>query len=251
MKLSLYRIALFVMVSLPSLVCAQESGFGYKARRVLMDSTWDRNNEPVVEGIINFYKPEMDRLMQQVIGVSEHEMRSGRPESLLSNFAADAMLEYGRKVSSRGVDFSLTNFGGLRASLPKGEVKRYDVFSIFPFENYIVVLDLPGTAVREMFESFAKNRVEAFSHNIKLEITDNQLKDVLLEGEQIDPYRTYRVVTIDFLMGGGDNLIALKSATDVEYTGVLLRDAILEIIESRTKAGEKLTSSITKRVVAE
>jgi 2',3'-cyclic-nucleotide 2'-phosphodiesterase (5'-nucleotidase family) len=189
--------------------------------------------------------------MQQVIGVSEHEMRSGRPESLLSNFAADAMLEYGRKVSSREVDFSLTNFGGLRASLPKGEVKRYDLFSIFPFENYIVVLDLPGTAVRELFESFAKNRVEAFSHNIKLEITDNQLKDVLLEGEQIDPYRTYRVVTIDFLMGGGDNLVALKSATDVEYTGVLLRDAILEIIESRTKAGEKLTSSITKRVVAE
>lgn len=251
MKSRLLMTILATLVLLPSVVVAQKFDFTFKASRVLMDSTWDRNNEPVTEGIIGFFKPEMDRLMQEVIGVSQQEMRSGRPESLLSNFAADAMLEYGRKISKRDVDFSLTNFGGLRASLPKGDVRRYDVFSIFPFENYIVILDLPGTAVRELFESFARNRVEAFSHNLKLEIRNNQLKDVLLEGEQIDPYRTYRIVTIDFLMGGGDNLSALKSSVDVEYTGVLLRDAILEVIESRSSKGQMITSSITNRVITE
>lgn len=241
----------FILLVLPLVVNAQQVGFTYRASRVLMDSTWDRGNEPVVAGIIEFYKPEMDRLMQQVIGHTDYEMRSGRPESLLSNFAADAMLEYALKIDEKGVDFSLTNFGGLRAALPKGDIRRYDVFSIFPFENYLVIIDLPGSAVRQLFESFAQSRVEAFSHNIQLEIKGKMLKDVLLEGEQIDPTRIYRIVTIDFLLDGGDSVSALKSATGVAQTGVLLRDAILDVIETATSKNKKVTSSITKRVIIE
>lgn len=248
-----YRFILIplLFLLLPLALNAQQKSFTYKASRVHMDSTWDNNNEPIVAGIIEYYKPEMDRLMQQVIGYTDYEMRSGRPESLLSNFAADAMLEYARKIDDKGVDFSLTNFGGLRASLPKGEVKRFDIFSIFPFENYLVIVDLPGTAVRQLFESFAENRPEAFSHNVLLEIKGGMLKDVLLEGEQIDLTRTYRVATIDFLLDGGDNVSALKSATEVNQTGVLLRDAILNVIEGITSKNKKITSSITKRVIVE
>jgi 2',3'-cyclic-nucleotide 2'-phosphodiesterase (5'-nucleotidase family) len=216
-----------------------------------MDSTWDRGNEPVVAGIIEFYKPEMDRLMQQVIGVSDAEMRSGRPESLLSNFAVDALLEYSRKVSSGNVDFSLTNFGGLRAALPKGNIRRYDIFSIFPFENYVVILDLPGSSVRALFDSFARNRVEAFSWNIQLEIRAGALKDVLIDGEQIDDSRVYRVATIDFLMSGGDNVIALKDAVAVEQTGVLIRDVMISHIEKLTQSKKRVTSSISNRVRVE
>lgn len=230
---------------------SQSVGFTYRVSRVLMDSTWNVNNEPVVEGIIGFYKPEMDRKMQQVIGVSDVEMRSGRPESLLSNFTADAMLSFGRAKSKSKVDFALTNFGGLRAAIPKGDVRRYDIFSTFPFENYVVILELPGQSVLNLFESFAKNRVEAFSHNIKLEIKGGLLKDVLLEGQQIDITKTYRVVTIDFLLSGGDNVTALKDAVDIEYTGVLLRDAMMEIIEGITAKKRKISSSITNRVIIE
>lgn len=233
---------------LPVALLSQELNFSYKATRVLMDSTWDRNNEPVVKGIIEFYKPEMDRIMQQVIGESEVEMRSSRPESLLSNFAADLLLEYGREKSPSHVDFSLTNFGGLRAALPKGPVRRYDIFSIFPFENYVVVLDVPGSSVRKLFDSFARNRVEAFSHNVQLEIRSGALKDVLIDGQQIDDSKTYRIVTIDFLMSGGDNLLALKDAIAVEQTGALLRDAVIESIEALTAKKKKITSAITKRV---
>lgn len=233
------------------MLLSQEFSFSYRVSRVLMDSTWNRGNEPVVAGIIEFYKPEMDRLMQQVIGVSDTEMRSGRPESLLSNFAVDALLEFSRKVSSGKVDFSLTNFGGLRAALPKGNIRRYDIFSIFPFENYIVILDLPGSSVRALFDSFARNRVEAFSWNIQLEIKAGALKDVLIDGEQIDDSRVYRIATIDFLMSGGDNVLSLKDAVAVEQTGVLIRDAMISQIEKLTQSKKRVTSSITNRVRVE
>ena len=250
MKRYIYSLVALIFL-LPVTILSQELNFSYKATRVLMDSTWDRNNEPVVKGIIEFFKPEMDIIMQQVIGESEVEMRSSRPESLLSNFAADLLLDYGREKSSGHVDFSLTNFGGLRASLPKGPVRRYDIFSIFPFENYVVVIDVPGVSVRTLFESFARNRVEAFSHNVQLEIKGGALKDVLIDGQQIDDSKTYRIVTIDFLMSGGDNLLALKDATAVEQTGALLRDAVIESIEALTAKKKKITSAITKRVKIE
>ncbi|HBG25045.1 MAG: hypothetical protein A2X17_03970 [Bacteroidetes bacterium GWF2_41_61] len=248
-RVSLKYLLIFLL--LPSVLLSQEFNFSYRVSRVLMDSTWERGNEPVVAGIIEFYKPEMDRLMQQVIGVSDAEMRSGRPESLLSNFAVDALLEYSRKVSSGKVDFSLTNFGGLRAALPKGDIRRYDIFSIFPFENYVVILDLPGSSVRALFDSFARNRVEAFSWNIQLEIRAGALKDVLIDGEQIDDSRIYRVATIDFLMSGGDNVIALKDAVAVEQTGVLIRDVMISHIEKLTQSKKRVTSSISNRVRVE
>ena len=56
---------LAVTVSMTQL-WSQEFRYSHRVTRVLMDSTWDKNNEPVVAGIIEFYKPEMDRMMQQV-----------------------------------------------------------------------------------------------------------------------------------------------------------------------------------------
>lgn len=246
-KILLFHIILFVASSL----YAQELRFSYKASRILMDSTLNKPEEPVVKGIIEFYKPEMDKIMQEVVGRSEVEMRSGKPESLLSNFAVDALLEFGQKHSKEKVHFSLTNFGGIRAALPGGNVRRYDIYSIFPFENYVIILDVTGSTVRKLFESFARNSVEAMSYNVKLEIKGRELKEALIDGVQIDDAKIYRIVTIDFLMSGGDNFVALKEAIAVEQTGLLIRDAIFEKIADLTKKGEMIKSTITQRVKLE
>ena len=243
------RSLFLVSIALALLLCTSATGqITCRYYTVRMDSTWDRSNDPLVESIIGFYKPKVDVLMQEVIGISEVEMRSERPESLLSNFTADAMLEEAKKISLREVDFSLTNFGGLRAVLPEGEVRRFDIFSIYPFENYMVIVDLSGASVKRMFESFAEQRVEAFSHSVQMEIESGKLKNLLINGKQVEDGRIYRVATIDFLLTGGDNITALKEATDVEQTGLLLRDVMINYIESVTKEGKQITSHIDNRV---
>lgn len=247
------KILTFLTISLIAVtIQAQELRFSYKGSRVLMDSTLNKPEEPVVKGIIEFFKPEMDRVMQEVVGESEVEMRSGRPESLLSNFAVDALLEFAQKHSKEKVDFSLMNFGGIRATLPKGNVRRYDVFSIFPFENYVVVLDVTGATVRKLLESFARKGAEAMSFNVQLEIKGGGvLKEALIDGVQIDDAKIYRIATIDFLLSGGDNVMALKEAVAVEQTGFLIRDAIFEKIADIRKSGKKISSSLTNRVEIE
>ncbi len=241
-------LLLQILLLFATTIFAQELRFKYKGSRILMDSTLNAPLEPFVKSIIDLYKPEMDKIMQEVVGYTEGEMRSARPESLLSNFAVDALLEFGQKHSKGKVDFSLTNFGGIRAALPKGNVRRYDIYSIFPFENYVVVLDLKGSSVRKLFESFAADKVEALSYNVKLEIEGQELKLASIDGAPVDDNKTYRLVTIDFLMSGGDNVLALKDALAVEQTGMLIRDAIFEKIAESTKRGEPIESVYSHRV---
>lgn len=247
-KIFIATIVLVLYFASPSM--AQNLRYSYKAERVLMDKSHDEPAEPVVKAIIARYKPEMDRKMQEVIGVSEVEMRSSRPESLLSNFAADALVEFAAKRSGSKVDFGLTNFGGIRAALPGGSIRLYDVYSIFPFENYVVILDLPGKSVKALFESFARNRVEALSGNVKLIIDedDREIEELLINGEKLDMSKIYRIATIDFLLSGGDNVVALKDAVKVEETGLLIRDAIIEKIASFSASGAKVTARIDGRV---
>ena len=243
-------LTIVVLLLMANMAVSQETAFKWKAIRVLMDSTWNSPEEPVVKGIIDYYKPEMDIRMQQVVGVSETEMRSGRPESLLSNFTVDAILEISQRRSEKKVDFALTNFGGLRAAIPAGNVRRYDIFSTYPFENYLVILDLKGEQVRELFNIMA-DKVEAMSSNVFLQIRAGRLNDALIDGVQIDDEKVYRIATLDFLMNGGDKLMPLKEAVAVEQTGLLLRDVIFEKIAALTSKGELIKSKITNRVIIE
>lgn len=241
-------LTILLFAGLFATVQGQPVRFKWKAQRVLMDSTLNRPEEPRVKAIIDYYKPEMDRLMQQKVGESAREMRSGRPESLLSNFAVDAILDYSRKQTDKEVHFSLTNFGGIRSALPAGNIRRYDIFSIFPFENYLVVIDLRGSSVKKLFNTLAK-RVEALSGNVKLVIEGESLTEALIDGVPVDESKIYRVATLDFLLDGGDNMSALSEAVSVEQTGVLIRDAIFAKIEELTSEGRKIDYKLDGRVI--
>lgn len=226
------------------------SGFEYKAYRVLMDSTWNSPVYKPVNKIISVYKPLMERTMMDVIGKTDVEMRSGRPESMLSNFTTDAMLKFARKKGS--CDFSITNFGGIRAAMPGGDVRRYDIFSIFPFENYLVIVELPGKSVIALFDFFAKSGPEALSGNVRLKIKNGALaSEVLIDGAPISEDRNYKIATLDFLLTGGDNMTMLKNNLSVLETGVLLRDVIFEQINEMVKAEGKIFSKLDGRVIIE
>ena len=44
---------------------------------------------------------------------------------------------------------------------------------------------------------------------------DGKLKSVTLNGEPVDPEKSYRIATLDYLAEGNDQMVAFKSGTDV------------------------------------
>lgn len=219
-----------------------------------MDSTWNAPEGRAAE-IIGKYRPTIDSLMIP-IGRTAEEMESYAPESPLSNLAADIMLEFASDYLKKStgerdaeVDMAMTNFGGIRASLPGGDVTAYDVMSIFPFDNKIVILDLEGRYVRELLENFARReRVEALS-GVRLVIENRELKKALVAGEEIDDGRIYKVATIDFLLFGGSNAEAFKKCGSYVDTGVFMRDMVTDYIKDKTAAGMMIESGKDGRTV--
>jgi len=188
---------------------------GVSRECIVIDSRYDGQPDAQATAFLAPYKHVVDSIMGPVMGTVAHNLTVSRPESDLPNLLADIFMwaaqTYGEKP-----DFAVQNIGGVRADLLKGDVTYGDVLAVAPFENKICFLTLTGEKVMELFAQMARGGGEAVSHGVELVITpDLKLVSATLNGEAIDPARSYRVATVDYLAQGNDGLVAFKSGTDL------------------------------------
>lgn len=123
--------------------------------RICMDSTWDAHPDEKAAALLKPYKEKIDKMMYEVIGVSEMTMDKGRPESLLSNLVAEVLRLSAERVLKHPADIGIMNMGGLRNILPQGNITVDAVFEILPFENSLCVLTMKGTEIKRLMEVIA------------------------------------------------------------------------------------------------
>lgn len=240
------RKSLFFLLAalMPALAFSQVD---YKWEIVKIDSTFDNGKDYSVVKIIEKYNSLMEPF-QEIIGYTDEVYKSHSPESPLSNFAADAIRACAAELSGHDIDVALTNFGGIRSSLPRGAVRVYDIYSIFPFNNDIVCFDIKGSDLRAIFEKMAASgRIQAWS-NVKLVVKERKVVRLEVAGKPLDDAKLYRMASINFLMDGGDNLNLSRVAQNLWESDVYLRDAFVEYIRKKTALGEKLVMSSDGRV---
>ncbi|WP_071781174.1 5'-nucleotidase C-terminal domain-containing protein [Adhaeribacter aquaticus] len=199
------------------------------------------------ENVIAPYRQQVEERMNEVIGIAPMELSSDTVESTLGNFVADLQREQASAAIGQPVDLGLMTQGGLRNSLPKGNIKVGNVFEVMPFENKVLVLTLPGTSVQKLFEFGAQRRVLSVS-NATFSIKNKKPVNILIGGKPLDMQRTYTMAVSDYLANGGDNLIMLRDATKVTETGILLREAILKKIKDLTAQQKPVEAKLEGRV---
>ena len=79
-------------------------------------------------------------------------------ETNLGDFTADAYLYAGREyVKEQGLDISvdvaLSNGGGIRASVPAGEITMNDLYTVFPYGNTVALVTITGEQLLEVLEA--------------------------------------------------------------------------------------------------
>ena len=221
-------------------------------RLVLLDSVNVPLPDPVIDSVIELYRADLEAEMNQVLAYSAHPMRRGTPEGLLNNFVADLVFDLGREhyepEDGLPIDFCLLNYGGLRTSIPEGPVTRGRVFELMPFENEMVVITLTAENTRELFEYLASSTVGMPVAGITLGIRDQEVAQVEIQGEPFDEDRTYKVITSDYLAGGGDNMTFFLEPLRYEYIGMKIRDAIILHLERRHAAGQEISATLDGRM---
>ncbi len=213
-----------------------------------LDSTYDCGTSTAVQDAIAKYDSLMAPL-QEIVCYSKDVYSKEAPESPLSNYAVDALRSFAEKYSGEKIDIALLNFGGIRTDLPKGAVRMYDLLSIFPFNNYLTILEVEGSTLKRMFERMArKNKVEALS-GVQMKIDGDRLVECNVGGKRIDPNSTYKVATIDFLVTGGDGIdwgdgIVMRGDTEI-----LLKDVIASEMKDMMAAGKTLDLKRDGRII--
>lgn len=213
----------------------------YEASVIETSSSTVVKEDSILAKQIAPYKSEMNKEMSQVLAVSERAMMKDMPEGLLGNFSADAVLKVSRSIckDSCAVDICVLNNGGLRAPLPEGNITRYDVFSLMPFENEIILLTMNGDAVKELLD-FIANKGGMPVSGVRMKIQNQMAVEVFIGDMEFNPEKSYSVVTSDYLAYGGDNMTFFASASRKINLNKKIRDAIIEYLSQENKNGNKI-----------
>jgi 2',3'-cyclic-nucleotide 2'-phosphodiesterase (5'-nucleotidase family) len=113
-------------------------------------------------------------------------------------------------------------------------------------------MNLTGAAVREVLANKSKGMVYLaglkFTYKDGTDPNRREVLDVVLtDGTPLDPAKTYKVVTNNFMATGGDNYAAFKTGTQVFDTNILIRDAIVNYIKAENAAGRPIAPVIDGR----
>ena len=143
-------------------------------------------------------------------------------ECSMGNLVADAMLD---RVKGQGVTIAVQNGGGLRASIDGGQITMGEVLEVLPFQNALSTFELKGSDVVAALESGVSQVEEIkgrfpqvaglrFAWDETVEPLKGRIKQVqvMKDGEwaDIDPEATYKLVSNDFMRGGGDGYAVFK-----------------------------------------
>ncbi|MFJ1883079.1 bifunctional metallophosphatase/5'-nucleotidase [Streptomyces sp. NPDC088137] len=160
---------------------------------------------------------------------------STAPEKPLGDLIADAQLEGLAPADKGGAVVAFMNPGGIRADLVHkasgaegdGVVTYGESFTVQPFTNMMNVVDLTGAQLVTALQQQVSGSNEASPKILQvskgltytLDMTKTGAARVVtdtikLNGEAIDPAKTYRVAMNEFLAGGGDGFAALGEGTN-------------------------------------
>lgn len=189
--------------------------------------TQDYQKESHVDSMIAPYQKELATEMNEVIAKAEKDFTSGRPNGTLNNWVTDvALVSQTRTVRLSKPIMALFNFGGLRNSINKGDVTIGDIFKVMPFDNEIVWVELPLSALKDIEEYLNKSGGEP--------ISGATLKNGQLTlNSPNESAESFIVITSDYLMNGGDKMDFFQKRISENHTGVLLRDAMIS--EAKTQ----------------
>ncbi|QDG61075.1 ExeM/NucH family extracellular endonuclease [Pseudarthrobacter sp. NIBRBAC000502771] len=165
-------------------------------------------------------------------------------ESTLGNLVADSLLSSLQPAELGGAEIGVVNPGGLRNELyyaPDGTITYAEANAVLPFVNNLWTTSLTGaqfkTLLEQQWQTNADGTVPSRAY-LQLGLSKNvnytydaarpagdRITSVRVNGDLLDPAKSYRVGTFSFLATGGDNFRIFTAGTNTRDSGLVDRDA--------------------------
>ena len=157
---------------------------------------------------------------------------------------------------------AITNGGGIRAAIAKGDVTKKDINTVLPFGNTVAVVYVTGEQLLEALEAstfstptavggfpqvsginFTIHTGKAYDKNDATypestyygPKTINRVVINSVNGKEFKANEVYAVVTNNFCAAGGDTYYAFKAASAQFDTGIPLDETVMEYVTKELK----------------
>jgi 5'-nucleotidase/UDP-sugar diphosphatase len=155
--------------------------------------------DPVVQAQIDKWEGKVSATVDAPIGESGKRFSKAETKDLMERSMNDRFPS----------DFAFTNVSGVRDTLPEGQLLARHIWNAMPFDNHVVIAEVPGDSLMQLEDPTG----------VKVAGT-----------AKLDPTRTYRLVTTDFLASSWADRGYKFRVTD---QGVLLRDVVIDWIKQK------------------
>lgn len=224
--------------------------------------------------ILSSYADQVKTLTQEVIGTAAEDLclarfpGDGRSQvcsadataakgSDISNIVAKAFLEM-----SNTSDLCIQNGGGVRVDVPAGDITIGTAYTLLPFANTLVEIDMTGQQIIDVLEEAIeyslspKGSSGAYPYAAGLRWNLDMSKPfgerfsnveinprVAGSWTPIDPAATYKVVTNSFIAGGRDGYLTFGDIADDKKVDTFLdyAQSFVDYVKRETAANRAVT----------
>lgn len=137
-------------------------------------------------------------------------------------------------------DIAFQNSGGIRTSIPAGNISMGNLYEVFPFDNTLFTIEMTGAQIMKVLEHGIPNKQVGMLQFSGLKIiydesqpATERLTVTLPDGSPLNLTKSYKVATNDFMVAGGDNFTMFKEGKNPTDTYIPLRDVLAVAIKTR------------------
>lgn len=203
---------------------------------ILLDNRVEKDSK--MQQLLEKYRPDVESLTKDVAGVARVSLPREQcvRECGLGNMIADARV-YARVQQYDGPGWtdtaiSILNYGAFRKSIEKGNITRFNLAAVLPYDNELFKLDVPGHVIKAALERsvesfpivdgpFANEFLQVSGLKVIYDITRDLGERVasvkalcsnctLPIYEKLDLTKTYGIVIDHFLYSDGDGFTMFK-----------------------------------------
>lgn len=203
--------------------------------------------------VVELLKPDFERLKnieEMPLGIEAKGpfVNSYFDESPLGNLVADMLskVDLSKAISGarlntetnskKTADIGMSNNGGIRANLDKGPLNYGHLFNVFPFDNRLALFEINGDRLRKMVELGISRKHGGLSWSgIRFTAENCRVKELTVGDRPLDENRRYKILSNDFLAGGGIGFDSLGiQSKEIKVLDELpnLRDAVVKELMS-------------------
>lgn len=202
-----------------------------------------------IKEILDRYVADVAPILNEVIGATPAYITretNAAGESPMGNLIADAMRW------QTGTDFAFMNSGGVRADIDAGDITWKEAFTVQPFGNDLVKMNVTGGQIKTLLEQQwgSKVRIMPIS-GLKVSYDDSRAAGDRIvsiakeDGTPVEMDQTYSITVNNYMAGGGDGYAILATIKDRTIDVVDL-DALVNYIKAHGEINPQIEGRVTK-----